>query len=91
MAFGVYGFFSKKEVYYPVTSNNSAYTPFMLRPYIPPRKVIVVTKPVYIDTSAAGRAAATEKTITDSNARANAKTISDNKKKHKRKKFLGIF
>jgi serine/threonine protein kinase len=92
LAFCVYALLAKTEVhYYPAVNNNTAYTPFMLRPYIPPRKVIYITKtvpvskPVLSDTSAvlqhtdiAGKKPVETKEITP-------------KKKHKRKKFLGIF
>jgi serine/threonine protein kinase len=79
----VYGLFSKKVIYYPVQANNTAYTPFMLQPPTASQKAIVGTDPAFIDSATTTRVIAVNNPGT--------KPVSGNKRKHKRKKFLGIF
>lgn len=75
MVLSVYGLFKKEVVYQPALNAGKPYVPIMLHPYTPQSRVITITKPV-------------SDSIT--NAR-KAKALAIEKKKHKRKKFLGIF
>jgi len=80
LVIGAYGFLSKKGTYNPIAISNPAYRPFMLPPYIPPAKAIIVSKPIFSDTNAIASIAVAGK-----------KATAKHKRKHKRKKFLGLF
>ena len=73
----IYALLSPKIVYMPARNTAAAYKPYMLRPYLPPKHTSEI-----------------EARIIDSIKKANrikAKPVAETKKKHRRKKFLGIF
>lgn len=77
MGTSMYGLFSKNTVYVPSGNTASVYKPYMLRPYIPPKHV-----------------SEADTRLLDSIKKANkikAKAPVAEEKKHRRKKFLGIF
>jgi len=73
----MYGLFSKNTIYVPAANTASVYKPYMLRPYSPPRHI-----------------SEADTRLLDSIKKANkikSKAPIADEKKHRRKRFLGIF